>query len=120
MAAADEVIDPLEDLQVELGKVVTNQSAQLLRQDTAISNIVDCIGDLSAIVKDLQSSLGGSRNSASPEARAHSGQNATRSIHLGLLKFQGTVQKDGFSKLKNISRSMELRMTLASRLLVFI
>lgn len=84
MAVSDEEIDSLEDLWIELGKVVTNQTTRLLRQDMAISNIVDRIGDLSTMLKDLQSSLDGSRSTGS------SRQSVTRSIRLDLLKFQGT------------------------------
>lgn len=83
MAAADEVIDPLEDIRAELGRAMTSQASCISRQDTAISNIIDRIGNLTSMMKELQVSLG------APQGPESSGHNATRSIRLDLPRFQG-------------------------------
>lgn len=64
--------------------MVTTQASHLLCQDPAIFNIIDHIGDLTSMMKDLQASIG------LPRELDTSGQKATRSIGLDLLKFQGT------------------------------
>lgn len=53
MTTEEEIIDPLEEIRAEVGRLVTNQTKRLSRHDTAISNIIDCIGDLTNMMKDL-------------------------------------------------------------------
>lgn len=41
MAEATDGFDPLKELREELGKVITNQTTRLSRQDTVIANMFD-------------------------------------------------------------------------------
>lgn len=87
MSAEDETVDPIEEIRAEIRRMAVNQTARITRQDTTIPNIVDSVGNLTAMMKELQSSLG--RSGSSSEA-CDNGQKATLSIRLDLPKFQGS------------------------------
>lgn len=88
MTASEETNDPLEDIRKELGKVVTDQTSRLSRQDLTIADMTIQIGDLTLIIKEMQSALG-----LGVKSGESSNQKATRSIRLDLPKFQGIDPK---------------------------
>lgn len=89
MATTDEVVDPLNDLRVELSNAIISQASRINHQDVALSNVIDWIGELTTMMKEVHLSL------QSPRAPDSSNHHATKSIRLDLPKFQG-VDRDGW------------------------
>lgn len=81
MTEIEEASDSLEDIQEELGKVVTDQSSRLFKHESASANITDRIGDLTVMMKEIQVSMGMAH---SPD---RSGQKTSKQIKLDLPKF---------------------------------
>lgn len=82
MTEAEKVTDSLEDIREELGKVVTDQSSRLARQESAISVITERMGDLTTMLRELQASMGFSHDAGSAKA--------SKQIKLDLSKFSGS------------------------------
>lgn len=81
MAETGETSDPLEDIREELGKVVTDQSSRLSKQESAIANITDRMGDLTTMIREMQALMGISHSA--DRSRKHT----SKQIKLDLPKF---------------------------------
>lgn len=83
--------DSLDDIRLELGKLIADQTARVMEvarwQDVAISNIMDRLFELSSLVKKLQSTLGTSKGVDSSSHQMAPG------IKLDFPRFSGSNSK---------------------------